>query len=180
MGRQQGDLWRRSLGQGVGLELGVFDVLPPRAHVFESIQQVESQVNGRVLLQVGGGQIEQGHGRSESAFLEVHKGSGPLDESLVEGVIGPGFTISQPEFFKDIMGFEVEPMVEAPKEAQVVPGQSLCVRSVGIQVCQERGDAGAFVAHGRNSGRNGQGTIEPRQRKDLSLGMMRTMTDPAG
>lgn len=148
--------------------------------VFESIQQVESQVNGRVLLQVGGGQVEQGHGRSESAFLEVDKSSGPLDEPLVERVIGPGFTIGEPEFLEDIMGFEVEPFVEATKEAQVVPGQSLGVRSVGIEVRQEFGDAGAFMAHGRDSGRNGQRTIEPSQRKNLGLGMMGTVTNPSG
>jgi len=134
----------------------------PRADVVEGLLEVESLVDGGVALEVGRGQIEKSHRGSEAAFLQVDERARPLDQALVEGVVFTGLPSGQPEFFEHIMGFEVEPPVEAVEEAGVVPGQSVRVWVVG-QVGQQFGNAGAFVAHGRNLGGHGQGTIEPGQ-----------------
>jgi len=134
----------------------------PRADVVEGLLEVESLVDGGVALEVGRGQIEKSHRGSEAAFLQVDERARPLDQALVEGVVFTGLPSGQPEFFEHIMGFEVESPVEAVEEAGVVPGQSVRVWVVG-QVGQQFGNAGAFVAHDRNLGGHGQGTIETGQ-----------------
>ena len=148
--------------QGVGQKTGCFNVVAPRTDVFQGLLEVESLVKGGVALEVGRGQIEKSHRRTEAAFLQVHERSGPLDQALVEGMVFAGLPSSQPEFFEHIMGFEVETLVEAVEETGVVPGQSVRARVVR-QVGQQFGNAGAFVAHGENSGGDGQGTIESGQ-----------------
>lgn len=119
-------------------------------------------MEGGVALKVGRSEIEKSHRRTEAAFLQVHERSGPLDQAFVEGVVFAGLPPSQPEFFENIMGFEVESPVEAVEETGVVPGQSVGGRVVR-QVGQQFGNAGAFVAHDGNSGGDGQGTIEAGQ-----------------
>ena len=97
--------------------------------------------------EIVGGEVEEGHGGSEAAFLEMHEGTGPLDQPLVEGVVGPGFPFGKPEILENFMGLEVETLIEAVEKTGVVARQS-----IGIQTGQERGDSGAFVAHGAGAG----------------------------
>ena len=136
--------------------------MAPRADVVEGLLEVESLVDGGVALEVGRGQIEKSHRRSEAAFLQVDERARPLDQALVEGVVFTGLASGQPEFFEHIMGFEVKFLVEAVEETGVVPGQSVRARVVG-QVGQQFCNAGAFMAHGENLGGDGQGTVEPGQ-----------------
>ena len=172
----EADSGRRAKRQGVPQETGCFDVVPPRSDVFQGRLEVESLVKTGVALEVGRCQTEQSHRWSEAAFLQVHKRSGPLDQALVKGVVFAGLPSSQPEFFEHIMGFEVESLVEAVEETGVVPRQSVRARVVR-QVGQQFGNAGVFVAHGGNSGGNGQRAVEPGQRQDLGLRMMRAVPD---
>lgn len=63
------DSGRWAQRQRVTEKTGCLDVVAPRTNVFQGLLEVESLVKAGVALEVGRGQIEQSHRRSEAAFL---------------------------------------------------------------------------------------------------------------
>jgi len=73
--------------------------------------------------------------------LEVHEGSGELNQPLVKRVIRT-FALREPEFFQHVVGFEVEPAIEAFEIAQVVG-----VDIASLKLLDYFRDGAAFFAH---------------------------------
>ena len=97
----------------------------------------------RVFFEVGPGQLEQRRSRPRPVLLQMHKGAGQLDETLVKGAVGTVFVL-EPDVFEDFVGLVKSLAVEQLEIAAVMRIQLPAGELPG-----HGGDAFVLAAHER-------------------------------
>lgn len=76
-------------------------------------------------------------------FLQVDKGAGELNQTLIESVIGLS-SLPKPQLFQHVMGFVKQSAIEAVEEAEIMRIQS---RGITTKWGDASGDFWRFVTH---------------------------------
>src|ERR1019366_6063177 len=128
--------------QRIYREPALLQPLQPVRDQSQHRRQIKPLVTARIFFQVRLRQFEQRGGRTQAAFLQMHKRAGQLDETFVKISIR-ALTVGQPQIFQHVVRLIKKAAVEAVEIAEIMRVQFLSPKGF-----DHRGNAGALVAHG--------------------------------
>ena len=102
---------------------------------------IQSQVNIRILPQVGAREFEQSRRRTKAVFLQMNKSARQLNQPFVKRAVR-SVTVRQPEFFQYVVRFVKQAPVEAFQVAEKVR-----VQVAPSTALNPYGDLRAFFSH---------------------------------